>query len=95
MSAVIVDLGRTDYGCPDWCERHDHDGDVIETTDDVRHYGPQFGKFIGTEASGQGAPSGWLDDYSERALNQLSAADLRQLAGDALAAAEWLEGAQS
>jgi hypothetical protein len=79
-------------GCPEWCIRHDvepDDGSAI-------HYGPSFGHFEPSAAvladgttcefgmSIIGAAS--LDD-----LDDMTPEQLRQLAADALAAADWLE----
>ena len=81
---------RVQYECPSWCERPDHwvddneDGTPIE--EPVSHYGPDFGRYIGV--MGISHPLGLtVNEWSE-----MTAADLRDLASQALAAAEWLEG---
>lgn len=82
---------RVKYQCPDWCERPDHGADEITSPGDVLHYGPDFGEYI--------TPDGATVEDLRVELGslggvELTAADLRQLAADALAAAEWLETVQ-
>lgn len=80
---------RVRYDCPTWCERPDHHADGLSDDTPVFHYGPEFGAHISIMALGY--PLGTLDDDNR---DDLTADDLRKLAADALAAAEWLEGHQ-
>ncbi len=79
---------RIAYDCPPWCERPDHEVDDLSSGEDPYHYGPDFGAFIGVMALGAAHPLGTVDDGDNR--DDLTSGDLRQLAVDAVAAAEWL-----
>lgn len=74
------------YGCPTWCERTDHWADVVNPKNPPVHYSPDFGPF-GWRATNGGTFE--LDTLEIQATT--SAGGLRQIAADALAAAEWLE----
>ena len=76
----------TKYDCPPWCERPDHDVDDLSDGSPAFHYGPEFGPHIGIMALEH--PLGTLNDDNR---DDLTAQELRKLAADALAAAEWLE----
>lgn len=75
--------------CPTWCTVQDHSAEVgTEGPQDYLHQGPTFGEIITTEllpADGRGLMASVLE------FDDVTAADLRQLGTDALAAAEWLE----
>lgn len=76
----------TRLDCPTWCERPGHDAD--DAGGPSYHYGPDFGPYIGV--MGVGHPLGLTTgEWSE-----MTAGDLRDLAGAALLAAEWLEANQ-
>lgn len=76
-----------DYHCPDWCARTDHDADYVGPGSPPMHYGPTFGLID---------VMGWRTEELEAVIdydNQSMTPDvLRQLARDAAAAADWLEG---
>ena len=90
MNAPTLDetTMRAVYGCPDWCSRTDHHADGLTPLSDIYHYGPEFGRHI--TIMGLGGPLATLEDDNR---DDLTAQELRQLAADALAAAEWLEEA--
>ena len=77
-----------DYDCPAWCERTDHHADVVGPNDPPNHYGPDFGRHIWVQGT-TGDPNYALVDLAEGM--RMDGAALRQLAANALAAAEWLE----
>jgi len=85
MSTATETIG---YACPSWCERPDHEADDLGLGDVPYHYGPTFGAFIGVMTPGAQQPLGTLDDENR---DDRRASDFRQLAVDAVAAAEWLE----
>lgn len=106
MNAVSVVPAPLTISCPDWCrdagsQRHRHGGDLA--TDESGgifspHSGPTWGTFIagGTANIETGAlevdvRAEWLDLDRLGKATSISADTLRQLAADALAAAEWLE----
>lgn len=78
--------------CPGWCttdhavDRQYVDRGLCEPTH-VWHYGPHFGKHIQVGVFAE-QPTAMLDDLR---TDDGTAEELRQLAADALAAAEWLE----
>jgi len=72
--------------CPTWCTSdHDAANDWPQW-----HYGPSFGHHLQV-GEFNGVAGGLLDDCD---ADDLSPAELRQLAADALVAAEWLEAEQ-
>lgn len=77
----------SEYNCPAWCERPDHDADVVDADNPPIHYGPEFG-LLTTAAEGT---EPYVDLEGARFSGVVSAAGLRKVATDALAAAEWLE----
>ena len=88
---------RTDYHCPEWCDRPDdnrHQLDIQDGRAVVDHDGPEFGPFIkaGGMTFAETGEVAELDimiaDIEDRPFTP---AELRQVAADALAAAEWLE----
>lgn len=87
--ATLLRLIPRDYGCPAWCERTDHDADMIGPADPPRHYGPDFG-LIHTESVGAEAPHALLSDYDGGAQIRLSVDDLVDMAAKAIEAAVWL-----
>lgn len=78
--------------CPDWCTGGHVDADV-DIDGSVYHPGPSFGElsFAGTvRPDGTVHLAASCQDFGTWATEQ-TPANLRQLAADALAAAEWLE----
>lgn len=75
------------YDCPDWCERPDHDADVVDASHPPLHYGPEFGFFAvqGTHAGNLAGVNGINEDVA------LDVGRLRRVARDATAAADWIE----
>jgi hypothetical protein len=89
---------RHGYGCPDWCDRPDdnrHQVDLQNGRAVIDHDGPAWGPYI--RAGGMTyAETGEVAELdvtvsSDIADASLTPADLRRLAVDALAAADWLE----
>lgn len=76
------------YSCPDWCVRWDHHADLVDADNPPVHFGPDFGLFE-INAHGDGEPE--VDLPATTFKGAISAAGLRKLSADALAAAEWLE----
>lgn len=88
MSTATV-AGSPAVVCPSWCQGH-----TIETDSNgvhALHYTPMFGSIDGT--IGLNADGTVFEELGMIVRDEygMSAADLRQLAADALAAAEWLE----
>lgn len=83
MTATITAL--TFYGCPDWCQRTDHHADLVGPGNSPMHYDPGFGR-VDVRAVGDHTPFAHVVG-----ADNLTADDLRKLAADDLAAAEWLE----
>lgn len=79
--------------CPPGCVRHLIDGEDA-TGRRVAHYGQDFGLVqnygLSTTVDGRVLDSGRMSMWIDTTEN-LGANDLRKLAADALAAAEWLE----
>ena len=85
--------------CPTWCTSngYEHEENTHVTSADrkpvIDHEGPSFGRFYvtGTEfLISEDALRIEIHDDSQG--EEFTASDLRKLAADALAAAEWLEG---
>jgi hypothetical protein len=87
--------------CPDWC-RHAEQGGHDPWWDDesgrmrVDHPGPDFGPYLWSNGEQiDGTLTAEVEMYDTRDHNEIgvpmSPDQLRQLAADALAAAEWLE----
>ena len=72
--------------CPEWCTSRGHDFE-LGAGDEPLHHGPRFGDHL-VPTMFYGRLRASLDDC---AADDLTPAGLRQLATDALAAAEWLE----
>lgn len=89
--------------CPDWCQDRDnevHAEDLSLVGSDTAtghmlihsHTGPSFGPFTcGGETYPLGGPAFHTVDYDLPVCGTADPEVLRQLAADALAAAEWLE----
>ena len=93
MSTTTIDkmTARAVYSCPNWCSRPDHDADVLSLPSDlgnVYHYGPDFGCF-GVSGTSLDDLAGIITRFND--TDEFTATQLRELAADALAAAEWLE----
>lgn len=80
-----------DYGCPDWCERTDHDADLIKTGDYAYHYGPEFGEAVSIMGH-QTELYAFLDFAS--GAREADPQKLREIAANITLAAEWLEAHQ-
>ena len=81
--------------CPEWCTLapDEHDMDIDAST---VHYGPTFGMVeINQGYRGDGTPREVLHGATTDEFDHLEVEELRQLAADALAAAEWLEARQA
>lgn len=80
--------------CPSWCVGDHHDADVDMVGQTVYHPGPRIGEmsFAGTTMLDGTVVelAASCQDFGTGAGRQ-TASELRQLATDALAAAEWLE----
>jgi hypothetical protein len=80
--------------CPDWCIDHFYDG-VGANGRAVMHYPPRFGRVRGAVYATRidGTPVRDVDGVLVMEVEEafLNAVELRELARDALAAAEWLE----
>lgn len=84
--------------CPDWCRlKPEHPADSIETASGREsriHGGPTFGRFIdvdGKEFADRQGDVALFGGVCDIEPIKFSAAELRQLAADAIAAAEWIE----
>ena len=89
MTTISTIPRATDYNCPAWCERTDHDADQVGPNDPPIHYGPDFGT-VGVQGR---------DDHFEAVVyvgddaSYVSDPDaLRRAAADMIRAAEWIEG---
>ena len=100
-SAESRRAARTILGCPDWCqlEAREHDPSVASAGPDndaalviVEHFGPAFGLLLAKAVTHNGVAQELV-----AALNgtELTVDELRRLATDALAAAEWLDEASA
>jgi hypothetical protein len=81
--------------CPSWCtDVEGHDAGQLQPGNGRVHLGPEFGPFriFGYEDGGTGVLEvlAHISDSREARVD-LTPAELRQLAADAIAAAEWLE----
>jgi hypothetical protein len=88
---------RSQYGCPYWCELDPgtHDITLAGNRAVVDHDGPEFGRYI-TAGGVTYAETGEVASVDVHMSTDLGSCEvtpgiLRQLAADALAAAEWLE----
>ena len=79
---------KPDWECPSWCVRFDHEADEPASGTLAVHYGPDFGAFIGIMGETTADVAATLTDDNR---DDPTAAELRQLAADAVTAAEWLE----
>jgi hypothetical protein len=82
--------------CPEWCtteKRQGHDPWFGEGGElHVDHQGPDFGDYMfGNGAQVEGTVTSEVVVSDLECKTDMTPADLRQLAADALAAAEWLE----
>lgn len=80
---------RTQYGCPDWCERTDHHADDLSAGGAPIHYGPEFGAV--TVQGGDGRPWEAHVDIGEQGAFVSDPDELRRVAAGMVRAAEWLE----
>lgn len=87
---VLTAAERALYGCPDWCIRTDHHADQIGPDDAAWHCGPSFGPVVQTGAIGAETPKAHISTEAW----DLTPVQLRKHAGNALAAAAWLEANQ-
>lgn len=81
-----------DYECPDWCEREDHDADVVDDEFPPLHYAPFIADTFLVQAMGTEKPYAYLDAIA--AEQHFDASQMRAIAGEALKVAEWLEAHQ-
>ena len=90
--------------CPNWCEVKDHEHDRHNHPDDGLNHIARVGPFVLTKNTPLNHPDWWFarrvaanEDDSERDFSvygespTVIARELRQIAADSLAAAEWLE----
>jgi hypothetical protein len=83
---------RTTYGCPDWCDRTDHDADVVGPDNPPIHYGPDFGA-VGVQG-GAGRPREAIVHLAGEGQFCSDPAELRRVAADMVRAAAWIENAR-
>ena len=94
MNTTTTDPARVALSCPPWCvlpvERHR--AEWFEGAICVDHSGPSFGPVVITSETRDSELQPVLGLWVGHEPDQLTGAELRALAADALAAAEWLEG---
>ena len=80
--------------CPDWCRQDEFGHDPYLNADDqleVDHAGPKFGTYMygcAAQVDDEVTTRVTVSDLEDR---DMTPAELRRLAADALTAAEWLE----
>src|SRR5699024_8587988 len=86
---------RKFYECPSWCERTDHDADVVDAGHPAHHYGPEWPMLSVDPDAGAvavQAEGDWAYAVLDGLDSRLGHGQLRQLAHLCLEAAQWLEG---
>lgn len=84
--------GLSALQCPAWCERTDHHADVVDPKNPAVHYGPEFAKsrlLVATQGRGAALEAVICYDGGEESIADPT--ELRMVAEELLAAAEWLE----
>lgn len=79
-------MSTTLTACPPWCVTSTEDH-AEDDPGHLLHRGPNFGRLTTWRMDGDAQP--YTADVSD--TSDMTADELRQLAADALAAAEWLE----